>query len=190
MSLDSKNSSTELLKSVATGLARHGFESKPKGQSIVKKTAFGRQSFHLAFIKHTHDFDITADVAIRFDALENLICESEGIRSEQEKDEGYSLGAELGNLAGTGQRRWTVSTSEDIPPVSASILEAFELIALPYLNRYSMMDQALAALKGDDRVASLHMPIHDARAKRALGLAFLLGAKQQFDEIARGKAEF
>jgi hypothetical protein len=52
------------------------------------------------------------------------------------------------------------------------------------------MQTALEVLSGDDKDAWLHSPFHDARAKRALGLAFLLGDQKRFSQLAAAKTEF
>ena len=49
---------------------------------------------------------------------------------------------------------------------------------------------ALAALRRDDKEGWLHQPFHDARALRAMGLAFLLGGDQRFNEVADAKTAF
>ncbi len=69
-------------------------------------------------------------------------------------------------------------------------MQAFETIGLPYLQKYSDMQAALEALSSDDGDASLHMPLHDERAKTALALAFLLGDRERFSQLAVVKTEF
>ena len=179
---------TELVTMVAKALGRYGFEGKARSYSFIKPIPNGRQAIHLGFIRHKDDFDVTADVALGFDALENIIREFE---SSSEDEKGYSMGAELGNISGSGQMRWTVTSTQDIPTVAESIMQTIVSIGFPYLQRYSRKEEALAAMKGDDRSAWLHMPVHDARARRALGLAFLLGrGSDELKEIADAKVKF
>src|SRR5262245_2381792 len=179
-----------LISKLAGRVGELGFDTKAKGQSFYRKTSFGRKAFHLSFIEHATDFDITADVAIRFDSLEELVNEGDERLTKKEKGNIFSLGAELGNISEGKQKRWTVSGSADVEKVCQSIMDAFVAIGIPYLDRYSNLESALEALSGDDKAAWLHMPIHGARAKRAIGLAFLLGQRDKFFEIASAKTEF
>ena len=133
---------------------------------------------------------MTADVAVRFDELEDLLNEYKGHLSEAEKKNTFSLGAELGNMSEGKQRRWTVAGLADVEPVSRSIMDAFSKIGIPYLEKYSNVETALEALSGDDRAAWLHAPIHGERAKCAISLAFLLGDRERFYELAAAKTAF
>ena len=51
----------------------YGYEPSRKDQHYVKTTSVGRLNFHLSFIRHQTDFDVTGDVAVRFDRLEELL---------------------------------------------------------------------------------------------------------------------
>ncbi len=168
-------------------MASRGFEARFGGQALIKKTPFGRLGFHLSFIRHHTDFDITADIAVRFDDLEKLVCESDATCKASDKEQSYSLGAELGNISEGAPRRWTVSSILDVPPVASAVLATFELIGVPYLEKYSDMNAALEAFSGDDRDAWLHSPVHLARAKRAIGLAFLLRNRARFHQLVETK---
>jgi hypothetical protein len=175
---------------LARRMVEHGFESRPREQSFSRKTSFGRQTFHVSFIKHAHDCDITADVAIRINALEDLLNEWNATLSKAERKQTHSMGAELGNITEGRQRRWTLVSEDDIPETVASVMALFESVGLPYLEKYSNLEQALEAVSGDDRASWLHSPFHDLRANRAVGLAFVLGHHERLDELIAGKARF
>lgn len=184
----------ELEKALLTELSEHvgeyGFDTKVKGQSFYKQMPFGRLAFHLSFIKHKTDVDVTVDLAVRFDELEELVNEYENRLSKAQRKDTFSLGVELGNLSEGRQKRWTVANLEDVEPVARSIMNSFAAVGLPYLEKYSDLPTALEVLSGDDRAAWLHSPFHDARAKRALGLAFILGDRERFSQLADAKTEF
>lgn len=55
------------LGEIGRGFAEFGF-SRPEGQTAERKTDAGRVAVHLSFIEHETDFDVTTDVAIRFDS--------------------------------------------------------------------------------------------------------------------------
>ena len=175
---------------LARRMAEHGFESRPRDQAFVRKTPFGRQTFHVSFIKHAHDCDVTADVAIRIDALEDLLNEWNATLSKAERKQTHSMGAELGNISEGRQRRWTLASEDDIPEAVSSVMALFQSVGLPYLEKYSNLEQALVAVSGDDRASWLHSPFHDLRAKRAVGLAFVLGHYQRLDELIAAKTRF
>jgi len=175
---------------LARRMVEHGFESRAREQSFTRKTPFGRQTFHVSFIRHAHDCDVTADVAIRIDALEDLLNEWNGTLSKSERKQTHSMGAELGNISEGRQRRWSLASEDDIPEAVPSVMALFESVGLPYLERYSNLEQALADLSGDDRASWLHSPFHDLRAERATGLAFVLGHHEGLDELIATKTRF
>ncbi len=175
---------------LARRMAEHGFESRTRDQRCVRKTPFGRQTFHVSFIKHAHDCDVTADVAIRIDALEDLLNERNEALSKSERKQTHSMGAELGNISEGRQRRWTLASEDDIPQVVSSMISLFESVGLPYLETYSNLERALEALSGDDQASWLHSPFHDLRAQLAIGLAFVLGRHERLDALIAAKTQF
>jgi hypothetical protein len=180
-----------LLNELSEQVEKYGFDKRVRGQSFYKQTSFGRLALHVSFIEHDDkDFDVTADVAVRFDELEDLLNEYKDHLSEAEKKSTFSLGAELGNISEDKQKRWTVAGVADVETASRSIMDAFSKIGIPYLEKHSNAETALKALSGDDRAAWLHAPIHGERAKGAIGLAFLLGDREKFFQIATAKTAF
>ena len=181
-----KNEQQELLQKLEHGMAEYGFEFTPKDSHFEKHITSGRLAFRPGFVHHDSDFDVIASVSVRLESLERLIYE---------EDEGrfllsYSMGAELGNISEGKQKRWTVKAQADVETVSKSMLSAFSSIGLPYLERYSIMEDALEALSRDDKTGWLHSPVHEMRAKRALALAFLLHKKDSFRRLADEKSAF
>ena len=180
-----------LFETVASRVKPYGFIGKGSSGIFARATDLGRQTISLAPINHPPtDFDVTVNLAIRFDRLEELLNEHEPNLTKADKRETHSLGAELGNISEGRQKRWTVATSHDIDRVASSIFEAIVRIGIPYLDKYSDMETALGVLSQDDRAAWLHSPLHDYRAKKAIGLAFLLGPKERFLRLAADKTEF
>jgi hypothetical protein len=165
----------QLLASVALRLSKYGFDPRVHGQSVWKNSADGRASIHLGFIEHDSDFDVTVDVAIRIDALEDLVNTGKSLLSKREQRGTYSLGAELGNLAAGRQNRWTIIDSQDINLVVPEIESMILAFAMPYIENYSHMKNALELFSRDDADVWIHSPIHHERAKRAVGLAKLVG---------------
>jgi hypothetical protein len=102
-----------LLTELGKRMPKWGFSQKPQGHTFYRDTEFGWTAFHLSFIRHTGDFDVTADVAIRVDVLERLTTGVDG-DSVPRRDQTASMGAELGNISRGEQRRWTVAAEDDI----------------------------------------------------------------------------
>jgi len=175
----------ETLQVLGHGLGEHQFTFHRKQSRFVRQMSTVRWSVGISFIRHPTDFDVTAGVAVGFDALEKLICED-----EREAMRTYSLGVNLGYFTGEGQKRWSVHSEQDVEPTCGSLMKTIVEMGLPYLEKYSSMTNALELLSGDDAAAWRHSPIHYARAQRAIGLAFLLGDENAFHRLAVEKTEF
>lgn len=114
--MDKKKLKAMLLHGLAELLEDYGFKRRITDQSFYKKTADGKVSIHLAFINHSEDFDVTVDFAIRFNDVEDILNEIDNsfLPFPTKKGETYTLGAELGNITGEGQKRWTIENEEDV----------------------------------------------------------------------------
>jgi hypothetical protein len=186
-----KEMQNRLFEAVYRRVRPHGYAHKANTRKFYKDTTLGRTELSLAIIKHAVEFDVAAHVAVRFDQLERLLNEFRNNLSEAEKVETFSLGGEeLGNIAGIGYMKLGPVTGEqDIEPVADKILMAFEAVGLPYLEKYSNLEAALEAYAGDDRASRLTSP-DGLRANRAIGLAYLLGRREKFFELAAAKTAF
>jgi hypothetical protein len=180
----------KLLLFLGERISSYGFNKRPYGQSFIKLIPGGKISFHLAFIAHKIDFDVTADIAIRFDDLEYLVNLDNKVLSKKEKESTYSLGVELGNLCDGKQKRWNVSSEDELPVLVDQLIQYFEKYAVPYFEKYSIKQNAYALLSNNDQTAWIHCPVHSARAKRAVALALLLGYKDSIPNLIKQNVEF
>ena len=130
------------------------------------------------------------DVAVRFDAVEDLVNRSNPLLSSKEKTSTFTLGAELGNLEKGKPYRVRIATTEDIEPAAGQLVAKVETIGLPYLERYSDLHAAFEVLARDDREAWLHSPIHAARAKRACAILAVMGRHAELQAVAERKMSF
>lgn len=179
-----------LLKEMPGVVVKHGFERKVYGQSVRMPKPFGWASFHLSFVPHGEmDFDAIADVALRVDAVQEMIHQDDAL-SSKEKLETATFGCELGNLSEGKQRRWKVASEADVKAVVASIETALVSIVLPYIERYSNLDEMFSVLSRNDRDAWLHSPFHHYRAMRALALAIVLGKRDRVESIIKESEAF
>lgn len=174
-----------LLEAVGARVVALGFEGKVVGQSFLRRIPGGRASLHLAFIEHPKDFDVVADVAVRFDQLEDLVNATNSLLSKREKGQTYSLGAEIGNISGEGQRRWSVASLADVEAVADQVVTSFRAVGLPYLDKASTLEGAFQLLTSPGRDAWLHSPIHASRAKRVVGLAKVMGRMDELEAQTR-----
>lgn len=159
-----------------------GFKYKTSEHSHIRPTAIGRESFHIAYLYYDH-LCVAADVAVRFDELEDLLNATRSWLSPRERRSTYSLGAELGNIAGTGYRRWDVPSLDEVERVADDVVASFRSIGLPYLERASSLESAYQLLTAPGRAAWLHCANHWIRAQRQVGLALLTGRQQELPRI-------
>jgi hypothetical protein len=178
-----KEMQKNLLSRVGERLAKFGFKAKPAEQAFVRIFLGGKQSFHLAFIEHATDFDVTADIAIRFDALEDLINATNSFLSKKLKANTYSIGCELGNLALGEQHRWSVISTTDVDVVASNVVNFFERYGLPYFEKYSTLESVFNLICPNPEKPSLHSPLLDQRAKSAVGLALLLNRSEEIPKL-------
>ncbi len=127
-------------------LSPMGFKKKPKRRSFERNFALGKQSIHFAYINHQYDFNVICDVEVRLDMVEDIRSGFDTHLTTAEKAERYTLGAELGNIAGIGTKSWEVSTEDDVEPVVSSILTAIHEIGMPALEEMSSPELVLKML--------------------------------------------
>ena len=178
-----------LVDAVASAIAASGF-TKHGGQEFQKRYEWGCAEIHLSFIEHDHDFDVTVDVGIRFDAVEDLVHRNNKLLTAKEKANTFSMGGELGNLMEGKPVRWTVASEVDVSNVAEEIWERIADTAIPYVEQYGDMNRAIEILSSEERAAWIHSPIHGERAKRAVALAILLRDDRQAHCLINAKLTF
>jgi hypothetical protein len=111
------NTEHQLLNRLGERIIAFGFKPKPTGQTFYQVVETGKWTFHVSFIAHKTDFDLTADVAVRVNAIEDLVNEYDTKLAAAEKRRSMTLGGELGNISEGSPKRWAISNVEDIPSV-------------------------------------------------------------------------
>ena len=177
-----------LYTAVGAAVAEFGF--KTEKMVFRRPIEGGSQTLPLAYIRHATDFDVTANIAVRFDDVQDLRLDGNKTIKPSEARHLMSFGAELGNIQGSGQKRWTIRESADIPEVVPQIITTFKEIGLPYLDKFSDRRTALEVVAKDGPTAWLLMPVHDARAKLALALCVVLHDRESFETILAHKLEY
>lgn len=133
---------------------------------------------------------MTADAALRIDAVEDLVNADNPLLTTKEKKQTFTIGAELGNMLEGKQRRWTISDSNHVTMVADGIIDLFRKVGLPYLERYSDFGNLIADLSKHDQAAWPHSPVHERRCKTIMALAALLHDEQRFELLNEGCEEF
>jgi len=179
------NSEHQLLNRLGERISAFGFKPKPTGQTFYQVVETGKWAFHVSFIAHKTDFDLTADVAVRVNAIEDLVNEYDTRLTAAEKRKSMTLGGELGNISMGSPKRWTISTVEDIPSVCDGVIESFQEIGLPFLQKHSDAAAAHRVLVSSNPT-DLHLaPILGPRYMRAVASAYVTGHADEIDALAR-----
>lgn len=149
-----------LLEEIGGRLKPDGYQKSQ--QTFSRRFRGGTWFFHVAFIPHATDFDITADIAVRHDSIQEA-SRLYGHLDKRSKKKTATLGVELGNLQGIGQHRWTVAKESDLAPVADSILEMFRRVGMPFLQRFSSLQETKRVFDSDERLARLICPVREYR---------------------------
>jgi hypothetical protein len=161
-----------------------GFNPKASGQSFYHVFPAGKWAFHVSFIPHKFDFDLTADVAVRINVIEDLVSEYETKRRPTERRQSMTLGGELGNISEGRQHRWTVADLYDIPKICDQVIDKFERIGLQFLRTYSDIVAVQKALTSSDPRDALLCPLPGPRAMRAIASTYILDEASDIAALA------
>jgi hypothetical protein len=175
----------ELLAHVGQKGSILGFAPKPSGQTFYQSVPEGKWAFHVSFIPHESDFDLTVDLAVRINKIEDLVNAYDSKLDAAEKSKNMTLGGELGNLSEGRPRRWTISSREDIPSVSGELVEAVRVIGMPCLEEWSNLAVAHRLLTSSDPKDLQLAPILGPRYMRAVATAHLLGDVDRLNVLVK-----
>jgi hypothetical protein len=150
-----------LLRSLGAQLNPMGFRQSE--QTFGKRWGAGKLLVHLSFVRHTDDFDVLVDVAVRLDAIEDRLNADRPQLSQRERANTATVGVELGNWSIGRPLRWTVSTPADLEPVVKGLLEELRRTGLPFLERFAQLEELERVLGADDKVARIICPIAEKR---------------------------
>lgn len=183
-----KEKKSELFDRLGAAFEPQGFKKLKTDSAFVRAFEFGRQAIFVKHVNHPDDFDVICSVAVRFDALEDLVNQDNLALTPTERKKTYSFGAELGNIAGSGQMRWNVNVETDLRSTSDAISAVYGAVGSRYIDEMSDMHVALDRIRTNDRSSRLHSPFPLERAKRTVGIAALLGLPDLQTFIAEQRA--
>ncbi len=166
-----------------------GFRYNSSTRSFRKKVGNSEFSFHLAFIRHQRDFDIVADLGVRYLNVEKLAW---GLTPPHPLLDGlkfdtWTMGVEVGNLTQGSQIRWSVAGEKDVDEAVSKITAIFHSVALPYFEKYSTPESAYVMLQRDDRISELNSPLRVKRWERIIALAYFLEPQRLGYWISKGR---
>lgn len=100
--------------------------------------------FQISCINHQSDFDGVGNVAVEYKKGKKRLC---------------IIGAELGNIAGVGQKRFSVRNERQALASAKALHGYFQSIGLPFLQKYSNPSEAVNTLKNGGKEAMLISPL-------------------------------
>ncbi|RHW43432.1 DUF4304 domain-containing protein [Neobacillus notoginsengisoli] len=188
--MDKQDQKKALMEHLHKSLSVFGYRKNTSKQHFWKPFEFGKVAIHLSFINHNDDFDITVDVGIRFDELEEMKNLHNTLLSAKEKKQTFSIGAELGNVSEGKPKRWTINSESDIELIANNIYRTIEKVAFPYIEKFSNLENAFEGCLNDGKESWLITAIDSKRAMNTVGLAKILNKTDQINKIIQYKSKF
>lgn len=142
-----KEHQTLLYDMVASRLSAYGFTTKKSTRRYRRKTSFGKHGVHLTYVDHYDHFGVAVDIAVRFDAIEDLLGLIRTDSTKAEKADTFTIGTELGNLSEGRWKEWPVKSDGDVGQVANNVERAVLDIAFPYFERYDNLGSVYEMLK-------------------------------------------
>jgi hypothetical protein len=182
---EQKQARLEFLTALGRKLELLGFSTMTREQCYYRDNGSGKWVLHIAFIPHAQDIDLTADIAIRIGAVEDLVNQYDTKLSPQEKRNSMTLGGELGNLSVGKNIRFTIDYATSISTICDQVLEQFEVVGIPLLHRYSDIGEVHRLLSSSDRTDTVLCPFKGPRYMRAVAAASILGTDISINALIR-----
>lgn len=179
----------DLMQHIGDLLAPYGFVRRK--EDFARELGEVRQTIGIADIARPTSIGFSVNIGIRFHRVEELIARFERphplVRYEDTLCRS-TLGKDLGyHWRGWWQKSWTLRNREDAPEAAQKIVALILKEAMPFFEKYSNMENAFAVLVNDDEEAKDYMTFDDSRAKKAIGLAYLLYGRKRAEQVAAKK---
>ena len=140
---------------------------------VKSRRAFQRRldaqvhSIHFGYIKQTDSFDLTCDVGVRFNEVEDLLNRNREYLTDRERKQTFTIGAELGNLRQGSQMRWTIAAVEDALLIATEVADEVTRTAVPFFEQFSDVSAVAKALS-DEATARKICPLNAGSTIAAL----------------------
>jgi len=183
-----------LLDHLGSLLSAAGFQTYIAKQSYKRKTRIGNDTFHIQRSRHFDGMNISADVAIRCDAIEEFLFDLyrgvmlPGKLGPEVRKGMATLGKGVGYLVPRGRlQMWPVRSIGEAQDVANRLIESYEKIAEPRFFRvYTSLETIYDALNDEE----LYLSIGGySTARQAVVAAILLKQEErQLSALIRSKA--
>jgi len=173
-------------------LAPLGFRLNRGDRSYSRRIQGGRQWIQVFCtpIDSNSYFSVACGVSVRIDAIEELLVWRRGALSKRDLKTTASVGAEVGNIAGTGYSMWSVEVEEDVPVVAKQVLAALNEVGFDYLESMSTIEGILAVASNDGEFSERRITRPAVRGLLALACLRLLGRDAEIPAMIERKREF
>lgn len=185
-----KNRFDALMGELALRLATVGFIPMRRDQAFRRGRPDGADIVHLSFVRHPTSFDTTMDVAVRIDAIEEIVGASNAVLSASARKKTATVGVEIGNLSQGSHLAWNIDELTAIDRVALDIFLHVARFGLPFFARFGDIATVTTMLCRDDPEAMRYSPFHHVRASRAVAGLLALGMTGEAREIAGQKVAF
>lgn len=148
-----------------------GYRYLKSQRAFRKKMRDQTWSIHFAFLNYGNHLQVTCDVAIRFNCVEDILNESQPHLSAREKKGTFTIGCLLHNWSDEAKFIWRVDRVESVPRVVSEIYRDTETAAIEFFERFGNMEETLKALQDPDlarRICTLKVAEKISAMKSAL----------------------
>jgi hypothetical protein len=151
-----------VLQAVTPAFAARGFVRVD--QTFRRELADMYWLVHFAFVRHPGDVDVICDFAVRHHALQDVLRPKlYPTFKDREFRQTATVGAELGNYCGQGQRRWPIRGDSDISSFVKDLEYWYPEQILIGLESLSDLPGVLESLEPNDAFARLLCPVPGQR---------------------------
>ena len=185
----------QLLECLSSRFGELGFKYQATKKTFWRDTPQASHDFQITFANYRHNsgyyFNVGAYVGVEHKALMELREEVNRNIETTKQHSLWGVSTYLINIVGADEMtEWNVFSEEDIPGVCERIMEAFKQVALPYMERFSSLEEILAVTMKDDGTGGLYSPLNTMRAKTAIAAAFVLGKRELYEHLVDQKTEY
>lgn len=170
-----------MLGGLASMLSEHGFKLKKTDKCLMRKIAGGWQMINVPVKDYNPEFIVTVKASVRFDAVQELVCRSEG-REPLSYTHTTLTSLEYFYPEKRIEKRFPVRSSEDIADLLAELRPVIMTQLLPLLDDWTSLEKVEQVLNwSTDTYWHLDYP---ARGAAGLAAAHLVNP-ERFEEAVK-----
>src|SRR5271157_2756505 len=180
----------KFLYKISDLLVNYGFNNKPNNDR--KKTDFGYIALYFGSVIYNTEslVTISPSLAIRFDEVENLLNLNRDNIKDSVKKRTNTIGGQIGNIYNHKYKDWRISYESDIINICNDIIKFYEMVCIPYIEKYSNLEVILnVLLSGDDDEKSKLVLTEIQEAELAIAIAYVLDKKELLFHLMEEKTK-